>query len=64
MPPKKILDDYELKLYKKNVDSRFKIGDLVVTGSIVGISNTGKLIVKTNEFGLKKYNYKEISLIN
>ena len=64
LPLKMILDDYELKLYKKNVDSRFKIGDVVVRGSIVGISNTGKLIVTTNEFGLKKYDFKEISLIN
>ena len=63
-PPKKILIDYELKLYKKNIDSKFKIGDIIVSGSIVGISDTGKLIVVTNEFGKKKYNYKEITLIN
>ena len=63
-PPKKILIDYELKLYKKNIDSKFKIGDIIVSGSIVGISDTGKLIVVTNELGKKKYNYKEITLIN
>ena len=59
-----ILNDYEFNLYKKNVDSKFKIGDIIVSGSIVGISEIGELIVVTNEFGKKKYNYKEISLLN
>lgn len=63
-PPEIILNDYEFWLYKKNVDSKFKIGDITVTGSIVGISQTGKLIVETNEFGKKKYNHKEISFLN
>lgn len=63
-PPEMILNDYEFWLYKKNVDSKFKIGDITVTGSIVGISQTGKLIVETNEFGKKKYNHKEISFLN
>ena len=64
LPPEMILNDYEFWLYKKNVDSKFKIRDRTVTGSIVGISQTGKLIVKTNEFGKKKYNHKEISFLN
>ena len=64
LPSEIILLDYEFRLYKKNEDSKFKIGDKIVTGSIVGISETGKLIVVTNEFGKKKYNYKEISLLN
>ena len=63
-PPEMILNDYEFWLYKKNVDSKFKIRDRTVTGSIVGISQTGKLIVETNEFGKKKYNHKEISFLN
>ena len=64
LPPEMILNDYEFWLYKKNVDSKFKIRDRTVTGSIVGISQTGKLIVETNEFGKKKYNHKEISFLN
>ena len=64
LPPEKVLSDYESKLYKKNIDSKFKIGDEIVSGSIVGICKTGKLIVTTSKYGEKKYNYKEIILIN
>ena len=64
LPFEKILNDYEFKLYKKNIDSKFKIGDIILNGTIIGISETGKLIVLTDKFGMKKYNYKEISLLN
>lgn len=60
---KEIDDEYHKYLYLKNELHLFKDskGD-IFKGSIIGVSNDGRLNVKTSN-GLKKFMFKEISLV-
>ena len=69
---KKIMNKYRSKynmyeeyinfLYKKNIISRFRIKDSILSGVIRGVTNSGLLLIEING-SVKKYNFESVKMI-